>query len=144
MLSTAVYPLLLILSLLSQTTRAIERSFFQDDPAVLYSLITHRDHVNISLPEPVFFSDQMSSEQAFFFFRRLYRAFSTFEFYPDTELPILAQDRSFIFKARWSFRNRTSNDQHVLQVFFYLTGEPGPPADGRFYWKITEIRAEKL
>jgi hypothetical protein len=143
-LSTAVYPLLLILSLLSQTTRAIERSFFQDEPGVLYSLLTHRGHINISLPEPISFSDQVSSEQAYFFFRRLYRTFSTFEFYADTDLPILAQERSFIFKARWSFRDITNNDQYVLQVFFYLTGEPGPPGEGRFFWKIREIRAEKL
>ena len=144
MLSTAVYPLLLILSLLSQTTRAIERSFFQDDPAVLRSLLTDRGHINLSLPEPVSFSDQVSSEQACFFFRRLYRTYATFEFYADAEMPILMQERSMILKARWSFRNRSNNDQYVLQVFFYLTAEAGPPGEGRSLWKITEIRAEKL
>jgi hypothetical protein len=143
-LSTAVYPLLLILSLLSQTTRAIERSFFQDDPAVLHSLLTSRGHVNLSLPEPVSFSDQVSSEQAFFFFRRLYRTYATFEFYADAELPILIHERNMIFKARWSFRNKANNDQYVFQVFFCLAAEPGPPGDGRSLWKITEIRAEKL
>jgi hypothetical protein len=143
-LSTAVYPLLLILSLLSQTTRAIERSFFQDDPSVLYALLTQRGHVNLSLPEPISFSDQVSSEQAFFFFRRLYRTYSTFEFYADSYLPILAHERSFIFKARWSFRNKTNNDQYVFQVFFYLTAELRSPGDGLSIWRITEIRAEKL
>jgi hypothetical protein len=143
-LSTAVYPLLLILSLLSQTTRAIERSFFQDEPAVLYALLAPRGHVNISLPEPISFSDQISSEQAFFFFRRLYRTYSTFEFYADSYLPILASERSFIFKARWSFRDKTNNDQYVLQVFFYLTADPRPPGDGSSLWKIAEIRAERL
>ena len=116
--SIAVYPLLLILSLLSQTTRAIERSFFQNSPAVLHSLLTQRGHINISLPEPFSFSDQISSEQAFFFFRKLYRTYATFEFYADAELPILIHERSTIFKARWSFRDKANNDQYVLQVFF--------------------------
>ena len=144
MLSTAVYPLLLILSLISQTTRAIERSFFEDRPALLFSLFTNRGHVNLSLPEPISFSDQVSPEQAFFVFRRLHRTFSTFEFYADSETPILARDNGFIFKARWSFRNTANNDQYVFQVFFYLAMGSGPPGAGQSLWKITDIRAERL
>ncbi|OGD21927.1 MAG: hypothetical protein A2W03_11140 [Candidatus Aminicenantes bacterium RBG_16_63_16] len=144
MLSTAVYPLLLILSLLSQTTRAIERAFFEDRPALLYTLLTDRGHVNLTFPEPISFSDQVSSEQAFFVFRRLHRTFSTFEFYADAEFPILARDKGFIFKARWSFRNRANNDQYVFQVFFYLSADSRPQGDGRPLWKITDIRAERL
>jgi hypothetical protein len=143
-LSIAVYPLALILSLLSQTTRAIERSFFQEEPVLLYSLLSSRGHIDVSLPEPISFSDQMSREQAFFFFRRLSRTFSSFEFYSDTELPLLAQEKSVIFKARWSFRNKTTNNQHVLQVFFYLVPEKGTPADRSYLWRIAEIKAEKL
>jgi hypothetical protein len=142
--STAVYPLLLILSLISQTTRAIERSFFEDRPALLYTLFADRGHVNLSLPEPISFSDQVSSEQAFFIFRRFHRTFSTFEFYADSEFPVLARDDGFIFKARWSFRNKANNDQYVFQVFFYLSMDKGPLGDGRSLWKITDIRAERL
>jgi hypothetical protein len=143
-LSTAVYPLLLILSLLSQTTRAIERSFFEDRPTLLYTLLAERGEVSLSLPEPISFSDQVSSEQAFFVFRRLNRTYSTFEFYADSEFPILARDRGFIFKARWSFRNKANNDQFVFQVFFYLSLDKRPPGEGRSLWKITDIRAERL
>ncbi len=144
MLSTAVYPLLLILSLLSQTTRAIERSFFEDRPDLLFTLFTDRGHVNLSLPEPISFSDQVSPEQAFFIFRRLHRAYSTFEFYADSESPILARDEGFIFKARWSFRNTASNDQYVFRVFFHLTAGKRLPGADRSPWKITDIRAERL
>jgi hypothetical protein len=143
-LSTAVYPLLLILSLISQTTRAIERSFFEDRPALLYALFADQGHVNLSLPEPISFSDQVSSEQAIFVFRRLYRTYATFEFYADSEFPILARDNGFIFKARWSFRNRANNNQYVFQVFFYLSKAQGAAGDGRSLWKVTDIRAERL
>jgi hypothetical protein len=77
----------------------------------------------------------LSPQQAFFFFRQVYDAYSTFEFYADTELPVLAKENSLIFKARWSFKNRKSNNQYVLQVFFYLLKDKD--------WKITEIKAEK-
>jgi hypothetical protein len=140
-----VFPLLLTLSLLSQTTRAIEKAFFQDDPRQLYSLLSTQGHVYISLPEPVSFSDQVSPEQAYFFFTQLQTNYSTFEFYADSELPILAKERSFIFKARWSFKNKKSDDQHVFQVFFHLSREK-PAGVGRAQppWRITEIKAESL
>jgi len=143
--SIGVFPLLLTLSLLSQTTRSIEKAFFQDDPALLYSLLSTQGHVHISLPEPVSFSDQMSPQQAYFFFRRVYSTYSTFEFYADSELPVLAKAQSFIFKARWSFKNKKNDNQHVFQVFFHLSRE-GPPAGGSqpFPWRITEIKAESL
>lgn len=144
MLSTAAYPLFLILSLLAQTTRAIERSFFEDRPALLYSLLAESGHLNLSLPEPISFSDQVSPEQAFFIFRRLHRSYATFEFYADPDAPLLARDDGFIFKARWSFRNKASNDQFVFQAFFHLSAVARPPGPGRFVWRITDIRAERL
>lgn len=144
MLSTAVYPLLLILSLLSQTTRVIERSFFEDNPVLLYSLLAPQGYVNLSLPEPIAFSDQVSSQQALFIFRRLHRTFSTFEFYADSDFPILARDNGLIFKARWSFRNKTNNNQYVLQVFFYLSMDRQTPELRGSLWKITDIRADRL
>jgi hypothetical protein len=143
-LSTAVYPLLLILSLLSQTTRTIERSFFEDRPELLHSVFTEGGRINISLPEPISFSDQVSSDQAFFVFRRLRRTYATFEFYADSESPILARAQGIIFKARWSFRNTASNDQYVFQVFFHLKPARRPPGAGRSLWQITDIRAERL
>lgn len=145
MASIGIFPLLLTLSLLSQTTRSIENAFFQDDPQLLYSLLTTQGHVYISLPEPISFSDQISPQQAFFLFRQLYTTYSTFEFYADDELPVLAKEKSFIFKARWSFRNKKSDNQHVFQVFFHLTREISPTGRNRQVpWRITEIKAESL
>jgi hypothetical protein len=132
----SLLPLFLTLSLFSQTTKSIERAFFQNDPKLLYALLSTRNQINISLPEPIFFSDQVSSEQTLFLFRRISSTFQTFEFYADSEMPVLAKKNSFIFKARWSFKNKKNNNQYVLQVFFYLVNERD--------WRITEIKAEKL
>lgn len=140
-----ILPLLLTLSLISQTTRTIEKAFFQDDPQLLFSLLSAQGHINISLPEPISFSDQMSPEQAFFFFRQIYATYSTFEFYGDSDLPVLAKGGSFIFKARWSFKNKRNNNQYVLQAFFRLIREQPPPRGGPLIpWRITEIKAETL
>ena len=136
MVSVGALPILLTLSLFSPTEKSIERAFFQNDAKLLYALVSPRNQVNISLPEPISFSDQVSSEQAFFLFRQIYSTFLTFEFYADIELPVIAKKNGLIFKARWSFKNRKSNNQYVLQVFFYLVKDAG--------WKITEIKAEKL
>jgi hypothetical protein len=142
---TGIFPLLLTLSLLSQTTRGIEKAFFQDDPQLLYSLLSTQGHVHISFPDPISFSDQISPQQAFFFFRQIYATYSTFEFYADSELPVLAKEKSFIFKARWSFKNKKNDDQHVFQVFFHLIREK-PPDRGKPQspWRISEIKAESL
>jgi len=141
----SIYSLLLILSLPLETARSIEKAFFQDDPRLLHSLLTTRGHVRISLPEPISFSDQMSPEQAYFFFRRIYANYSTFEFYTDSELPFMAKAQSFIFKARWSFKNKKNDNQYVLRVFFHLSKEALPTGRNHGYsWRITEIKAETL
>ena len=141
----SILPFLLTLSLISQSTRTIEKAFFQDDPQLLFSLLSVQGHINISLPEPISFSDQMSPEQAYFFFRQIYTTYSTFEFYGDSDLPVLAKGGSFIFKARWSFKNKRNNNQYVLQAFFRLIREE-PPRRGSplIPWRITEIKAETL
>jgi hypothetical protein len=140
-----ILPFLLTLSLISQTTRTIEKAFFQDDPELLFSLLSSQGHINISLPEPISFSDQMSPEQAYLFFRHVYATYSTFEFYGDSDLPVQAKGGSFIFKARWSFKNKRTDNQYVLQAFFRLIREP--PSEGGspvIFWRITEIKAETL
>jgi len=143
--SLGVLPLLLSFSLISQTTRSIERAFFQDDPSVLYSLLSTRNRINVSLPEPISFADLLSPEQTFFLFRRISAAYSTFEFYADLDLPVLLKERSCIFKARWSFRNKKNFNQEVLQVFFYLSLEKeSKDRSSPGGWKIAEIRAERL
>ena len=140
----SIFPLILTLSFISQTTRTIEKAFFQDDPSLLASLFSTRAHIHVSLPEPISFSDQMSPEQAFLFFRQVYATYSTFEFYGDSDLPLLVKGTSFIFKARWSFRDNKTNDQYVLQAFFRLIREPPRRGSPRSPWRITEIKAETL
>ncbi len=141
----SIIPFLLALSLISQTTRTIEKAFFQDDPELLFSLLSGQGHIDISLPEPISFSDQMSPEQAYLFFRQVYATYSTFEFYGDSDLPVLAKGESFIFKARWSFKNKRTNNQYVLQAFFRLIRELPHGRDGPVIpWRITEIKAETL
>ena len=145
MVSLGIFPLLLTLSLLSQTTKTIEKAFFQDDPRLLYALLSTQGHIHVSFPEPISFSDQISPQQAFFFFRQVYDSYSTFEFYADSELPVLAKENRFIFKARWSFKNKRNDDQHVFQVFFHLIREKLPGrGDPLHPWRISEIKAESL
>lgn len=145
MVPVGVYPLLLALSLLTQTTRSIEKAFFQDDPRILYDLFSTQNQVYLSLSEPLSFADQLSAEQAYFFFRRIYLLYSTFEFYPDTELPLLGGERSVFFRARWSFKHKRTGNQYVLQMFFRLVIEKGASSrDPGNPWRIAEIKAERL
>ena len=145
MVSLGVLPLLLSVSLISQTTRSIERAFFQDDPSALYSLLSTKNRINVSLPEPISFSDLLSPEQTYFLFRRISDTYSTFEFYADLDQPVLLKERSCIFKARWSLRSKKNFNQEVLQVFFYLSLEKEPKGRGSpGGWRIAEIKAEKL
>jgi hypothetical protein len=143
--SLGVLPLLLSVSLISQTARTIERAFFQDDPSILYTLLSTKSRINVSLPEPISFSNLLSREQTYFLFRRISGAYSTFEFYADLDQPVLLKERSCIFKARWSLRNNKNFNQEVLQVFFYLSLEKEPrDRRAQAVWKIAEIRAERL
>jgi hypothetical protein len=143
------------LSLISVSTRDLERSFLQNDPRLLHAQFSDRVRLNISLPEPISFSDQLSPRQAFFFFQNVFSRYATLEFFPEPGFYQAPGHSHFILKARWSFRDNSSNDQFVFQVFFLLQreaaaagdagkfsrdGRPGSPAA----WKITEIKAAKI
>ncbi|MBC8357782.1 MAG: hypothetical protein ISS41_03695 [Candidatus Aminicenantes bacterium] len=148
--------LTVFLPLLSTTTQNIEKAFLQNNPKILYSLFSSESAVNISLPEPISFSDQVSNQQAYFLFRKIFSSFTTFEFYSETELPLFPEEKSFIFKARWSFKDDKNNNQHVIHIFFYLTKETiqknrNSPfqlsqknKETKNTWKIIEIKAEKI
>ena len=125
---------------LPDTTLNIEKAFLQNDPRILYRLFPPDSHLNVSFPEPISFSDQITNQQAYFLFRKIFSTYTTFEFYSQTQI-FVAGPQARIFKARWSFMDKTDN-QHVLQIFFFLSaaGLPGSPED----WRITEIRAEGL
>lgn len=145
--------LTILVSLLPTTTQDIEKAFLQNNPKILYSLFSAKSSINISLPEPISFSDQLSNQQAYFLFRKIFSAFTTFEFYSEKELPSDLENQNFIFKARWSFRDNKNNDQYVIHVFFYLIKEKNSDPsfrqslkneNSKITWKITEIKAGKI
>ncbi len=145
----------IIISLFSVTTQGIEKAFLQNSSAQLQTHLSLRIKLSISLPEPISFSDQISSEQAFFFFQDLFSRYATLEFFPEPEVFQPPGTSLLIFKARWSFRDNRNNDQSVFEIFFLLQHEK-PPAEARVLrertrgggppalWKITEIKAEKI
>jgi hypothetical protein len=137
-----VISLLTTLTLLFSTTaQNIEQAFLQNSPKKLHSLLSTHSHINISLPPPISFSDQLSNQQAYFLFRRILRNFSTSGFFADQK-PASISDNSFIIKARWSFKDR-QNNMYVFLVFFYFLDEPERVKEGlKHRWKIAEIKAE--
>jgi hypothetical protein len=144
-----------LISLTALTTQDIEKSFLLNNPRLIHARFSTRARLNIYLPEPISFSDQLSDQQAFFLFQNIFRRYSTLEFFPESKIsPISEEGRSF-FRARWSFRDNTNNDRFVFRVFFLLQKEkppasvrtrgPRPPgSDPPSLWKITEIKAEKI
>ena len=132
----------LFLSFSTSVTANIEKAFLQNNPRLLYLLFSSTQPVNISLPAPISFSDQLSREQAFFLFQRTFRTYTTFEFFPEMRVLRSPEKGRAIFQARWSFLNKNKN-QYVFQIFFFIRSQPGAPGLGDS-WRITEIKAEKL
>jgi hypothetical protein len=153
MANLSVFLLTIVVSLLPATTQDIEKAFLQDNPKILYSHFSTQSSINISLPEPISFSDQLSNQQAYFLFRKIFSAFTTLEFYSEKEVPSEVENQNFIFKTRWSFRDNKNNDQYVIRLFFYLIIEKNdvsrlglrPKNENlKDSWKIIEIKAEKI
>lgn len=121
---------------------------------MLYELFSSRSSIHISLPEPISFSDQLSNQQAYFLFRKIFSSYLTFEFYSESELPLEIEENYYIFRARWSFKNKKNNNQYVFRIYFYLVKEIGlqgrnsllSPKDDRPSndWSVIEIKAEKI
>ena len=153
MANLSIVLLTVVVSLLPATTQDIEKAFLQNNPKILYSLFSAKSSINISLPEPISFSDQLSNQQAYFLFRKIFSAFTTLEFYSEKELPPEVENQNFIFKARWSFRDNKNNDQYAIHIFFYLIKEKNGASKFRLglknenlknSWKIIEIKAERI
>lgn len=125
-----------------QSTMDIERAFLQNKPELLHPHLPKDRHILISLPVPIDFSDLLTDQQAFLFFKKIFNSFVTFEFYTES-VPGQPEGNLFIFKTRWSFRNRKNNNQNVFLVFFSLIKEPSSER-GLPEWIITEIKAEKI
>ncbi len=141
MAHAGVLPWLLSLALFSQTIKNIESAFFQNSSELLGPLFTSKQRLNISLPEPLSFSDHVSAQQAYFLFQRIFSAYTTFEFFADREFAPPAGGKSLIFRARWSFKNNRNNNQYVFLVFFYLIEQTDKHARS---WRIAELKAQKL
>ena len=146
--------LILLSTVLPPPTEAIEMSFLQNNPKMLYEIFSSQNSITISLPEPISFSDQLSHQQAYFLFRKIFSSYLTFEFYSENEPLSNVEESYYIFKARWSFKNKKNNNQYVFHIFLYLIKEPGllsrNPLSNRTHdhihdnWKIIEIKAEKI
>lgn len=128
----------------STTTQNIERAFLQNNPKLLYQLFSAQNPINVSLPEPIYFSDQLSNQQAYFVFKNIFSAYSTFEFYSERQ-PQSFEDNNYIYQARWSFRDKKNNDQYLFYIFFYLITETSREnKSSKPGWRITEIKAKKI
>ena len=136
---------LVVLSLpLPTVTQNIEKAFLQNNSQLLFELLSARNPINISLPEPVYFSDQLSNQQAYFVFRNIFSSYSTFEFYAERKPPSNGKN-DYIYQARWSFRDKRNNDQYLFYIFFYLMNESsGENKPSEKDWRITEIKAKKI
>jgi hypothetical protein len=140
--------LTLLLSLPLPIASRIETAFLENSPALLRELLTTEGAIPVSLPEPLSLADQLSTDQAFLVFRRIFSVFKTTEFNTDPQLSSLAGAAGGILKARWSFRNERTGNQYPLRLYFFVVPESEPPPPGAkgpaMAFKIVEIRAEKL
>ena len=130
------------------TAKSIEQAFLQNDAELLGRSFPRRGTVLISFPEPISFSDQVSSEQAVLLFRKLFSIYKTTEFFLDPEVSFIPGKPGRIIKARrWSFRNTRTGLAYPIRMYFYvapdLLPERSREADGPA-WRILEIRAEKI
>ena len=73
MVNISVFILSFLSLTLNNAAQGIEKAFLQNDPAFLYALLDADSYINVSLPDPISFSDQLSNEQAFYLFRKVRR-----------------------------------------------------------------------
>jgi hypothetical protein len=129
---------------LSTATQNIEKAFLQNNSKLLYELFSSQNPLNVSLPEPIYFSDQLSNQQAYFIFKNIFSSYSTFEFYSERK-PQSPENKNQIYQARWSFRDKKNNDQYLFYIFFYLIEETSEKnKSSKSGWRITEIKAKKI
>ena len=140
----------IVVSLVSITSQDIEKAFLQNSARRLQALVEADSRLTVYLPDPLSFSDQVSPEQAFFIFQRIFRRYVTREFLIESGFYQAEPGGPLVVKARWSFADTNNNDRFVLRVFFLLDREASRPAapPGRVrdgpVWKIVEIKAEKI
>lgn len=143
-----LFSLTLLLSFPPPVAARVETAFLQNSPAVLRELLTAEGTIPVSLPDPLSLADQLSPDQTFLVFGRIFSIFKTTEFTTDPRMSSLAGASGGILKARWSFRNERTGDQYPLRVYFFIVPtrlERSPGSRGpTLAFRIVEIRAEKL
>ena len=147
MITLTTLALAALLAVPTPTARSIEQAFLRNSADLLAPSFPSGGTVLISLPDPISFSDQVSSEQAILLFRRFFSVYKTTEFFVDPEVSFLPGKPGRIIKTRrWSFRNVRTGLVSPIRMYFYVA--PDPPGSGREgsppSWKIFEIRAEKI
>ena len=144
MTSLIIAALTFITIILPTTTQNIEKAFLQNNSKLLFELFSVQTPINISLPEPIYFSDQLSNPQAYFIFKNIFSSYATFEFYSERK-PQSSDNDNHIYQARWSFRDKDNNDQYLFYIFFYLIKETSADRKStKTEWRITEIKAKKI
>ena len=146
-----LFSLTLLLSFPLPIASRIETAFLQNSPSVLREILTTEGTIPVSLPEPLSLADQLSPDQTFLVFDRIFSVFKTTEFTTDPKLSALPGLPGGILKARWSFRNERTGNQYPFRIYFFVVparlppsaGAPGPGLAGLAF-KIVEIRAERL
>jgi len=143
-----LFSLTLFLSLPLPIASRVEAAFLQNSPAILRELLPTQGTIPVSFPEPLSFADQLSPDQAFLVFGRIFSVFKTTEFITDPQLSALPGLPGGILKARWSFRNERTGNQYPFRVYFFIVPLRLPHSAGargpRIAFKIVEIRAERL
>jgi hypothetical protein len=139
----------LLISLPVPIASRIERAFLQNSPEILRELMPAEGTIPVSLPEPLSFADQLSPNQTFLVFKRIFSVYKTTEFTAEPRLSTLPGLPGGVLKARWSFRNERTGNQYPLRVYFFVVPESpsrpgGRPRGPGIALKIVEIRAERL
>ena len=130
------------LSLFNPFIAEIPNAFLVNDARALRAFFAPQSYIQISLPAPFYFSDQVSAEQAYLLFGRIFAAAKTSGFYPEGDILPTVSRGSFIYKARWEFLT-TSRAPGAFRILFYVRGRPAY-GSGKGVWRITEIRADRV
>ncbi len=140
-----VFSLFFLLLLPSPAARPIESAFLQNSPDGLREVLASEGPIPIFLPDPLSVADQVSPDQAYLLFQRIFSHFRTTEFTTDPRLSRFPGSPGGILRARWSFRNDRTGNHYPFRIFFLLAPEDSGGMTGRgVRLRIIEIRAEKL
>jgi len=66
-----------LLAVLPPVTKDIQRAWLRNSASELLNIFSRTAALNVSLPEPILFSDQVSHEQAYFLFERIFSTYKT-------------------------------------------------------------------